>query len=168
MAFYLKVLGSRIGGVLYSPVKTWKSIRKEPGYTIESLVFLFFCCLLIGLLSLTKGKTSWLSEIFIPFLTVFISSVFIRFFKEIKKVNWECSFNLIVFPYYPLLLCYAFSFLNYRQYILPAGLILSTILLFTAIKSSLDISIAKSLSLTLKITLTVFFCFFTLMVLLSA
>ena len=167
MVFYLKVLGSRVKGVLLSPVKTWKTIKKESGYPAETIVFIFICCLLAGIFSFIRGTSAWIPEIFVPFFTILLSSVIIRFFKEVQRINWEGSFNLIVYSYFPLILCYGLSFINYREFILPLGLIYSTILLYISIKSVFNISVGKSLSLLVKITFIVFFCFWVLMVLFS-
>ncbi|MDR1582052.1 MAG: hypothetical protein LBS55_02145, partial [Prevotellaceae bacterium] len=78
-------------------------MRKETGYTVETVVFLFVCCLVSGLLVLIRGFPGWMSEIFIPFFTILISSILLRFIKQIRKISWEGNFNLIAYSCFPLL-----------------------------------------------------------------
>jgi hypothetical protein len=140
-------------------------MKKESGYTIETLVFLFVCCLVPGLLTLAKGFSGWMSEIFIPFSTVLISSILLRLFKQIRKISWEGNFNLTVYSFFPLFWCYALGYIiGYRQYLLPFGLLYSIILLFIACKKSINISFWQCLLLAVKIVLLMFFCLYMLMV----
>jgi hypothetical protein len=166
--FYFAKLKHRVKGILFSPPKTWESMKQESGYTIETLVFLFVCCLIPGLLTLVRGFAGWMSEIFIPFFAVLVSSILIRFFKPVRKIGWETNFNLLVYSFFPLFLCYALSYIfNYRQYLLPFGLLYSMILLFVGCKKSMDISFWQCLSLVVKIVLLLLFCLYVLMVPLS-
>jgi hypothetical protein len=166
--FYFATLKQRIKGVLFSPLKTWSVMKQETGYTVETLVFLFVCCLVPGLLTLVRGFSGWMSETFIPFFTVLISSILIRFFKPIRKISWEVNFNLLVYSFFPLFWCYALAYIvNYRQYLLPFGLLYSIVLLFIACKNSMVISFWQCLSLVAKIVLLLFFCLYLLMVPLS-
>jgi F0F1-type ATP synthase assembly protein I len=143
-------------------------MKKESGYTVETLVFLFVCCLIPGLLTLVRGFAGWMSEIFIPFFTVLITSILIRFLKPVRKISWEMNFNLIVYSFFPLFWCYALSYIfGYRQYLLPFGLLYSTILLFAGCKKSMDVSFWQCLALVLKIVLLLLFCLYLLMVPLS-
>jgi hypothetical protein len=143
-------------------------MKKESGYTIETLVFLFACCLIQGLLTLVRGFQGWMSEIFVPFLTILISSILLRFFKQIRKISWEGNFNLIVYSFFPLFWCYSLSYIfNYRQYLLPFGLLYSIILLFIACKKSMNLSFWQCLILVVEIVLFLFFCLYLFMVLLS-
>ncbi|MDR1594448.1 MAG: YIP1 family protein [Prevotellaceae bacterium] len=168
MNFYFTKIRERIKGILFSPLKTWKSMSKESGYTVETVIFLFVCCLVPGLLTLVKGFPGWMSEIFIPFCTILISSILLRFIKHIRKISWEGNFNLTVYSFFPLLWCYALSHIfNYRQYLLPFGLLYSIILLFIACKKSINISFWQCLLLVAKIVLILFFCLYLLMVPLS-
>jgi hypothetical protein len=110
-----------------------------------------------------------MSEIFIPFFAVLISSILIRFFKQIRKIGWEGNFNLIVYSFFPLFWCYSLSFVfNYRQYLLPFGLLYSIILLFIGCKKNLSITFFQCLLLVLKIILLLFFCVYMLMAPFSA
>lgn len=168
MNFYFIKLKQRVKGILFSPIKTWESMKKESGYTIETLVFLFACCLIQGLLTLVRGFQGWMSEIFVPFLTILISSILLRFFKQIRKISWEGNFNLIVYSFFPLFWCYSLSYIfNYRQYLLPFGLLYSIILLFIACKKSMNLSFWQCLILVVEIVLFLFFCLYLFMVLLS-
>jgi hypothetical protein len=163
--FYFAKLKQRIKGILFSPLKTWDSMKKESGYTVETLVFLFVCCLVPGLLTLVKGFSGWMSGIFIPFFTVLIVSILIRFFKPIRKISWEENFNLIVYSFFPLFWCYALAHIFHnRQYLLPFGLLYSVILLFIGCKKSMNINFWQCLSLVVKIVLLLFFCLYLLMV----
>jgi hypothetical protein len=97
-----------------------------------------------------------------------ISSILLRFIKHIRKISWEGNFNLTVYSFFPLLWCYALSHIfNYRQYLLPFGLLYSIILLFIACKKSINISFWQCLLLVAKIVLILFFCLYLLMVPLS-
>ncbi|MDR1338598.1 MAG: YIP1 family protein [Prevotellaceae bacterium] len=168
MNFYHAKLKQRVKGILFSPLKTWESMKKESGYTIETVVFLFACCLVPGLLSLVKGFPGWMSEIFIPFFTMLVSSIFLRFLKHIRKISWEGNFNLTVYSFFPLLWCYSLSLIfGNRQYLLPFGLLYSLILLFIACKKSLKISFLQCLLLVFEIVILLFFCLYLLMVPLS-
>jgi hypothetical protein len=166
--FYHTTLKQRIKGILFSPFKTWESMKKESGYTIETLVFLFACCLIPGLLSLVKGFPGWMSEIFIPFFAILVSSILLRFLKQIRKISWEGNFNLTVYSFFPLLWCYSLCFIfGGRQYLLPFGLVYSTVLLFIACKKSLAISFMQCMLLVFEIVLLLLFCLYLLMVPLS-
>jgi hypothetical protein len=157
----------RIKGILFSPVETWKTVKKESGYAVETLVFMFACCLLVGLTSLVR-KSGWIAEVFIPFFTVLISSVLVRFLKLIQRADWETTFNQIVYSFFPLSWCYALSFVfGYRQYLLPAGVLYSMVLLFISVKVALNATFFQSLSLTLKIVAILFVCLYFLLTLLS-
>ncbi|MDR2027874.1 MAG: YIP1 family protein [Prevotellaceae bacterium] len=165
MNFYLAKLKQRVRGILFSPLKTWELMKKESGYTIETVVFLFICCLIPGLLALVRGFSGWVSEIFIPFFTVLISSILLRFLRQIRKISWEGNFNLAVYSFFPLFWCYALSYIfNNRQYLLPFGLLYSIMLLFIACKKSMNLSFGQCLLLVLKIVLLLFFCLYLLMV----
>jgi hypothetical protein len=143
-------------------------MKKESGYTVETLVFLFVCCLIPGLLTLVRGFAGWMSEIFIPFFAVLISSILIRFFKPIRKISWETNFNLLVYSFFPLFWCYALSHIfSYRQYLLPFGLLYSITLLFAGCKKSMNITFWQCLSLVAKIVALLLFCLYLLMVPLS-
>jgi hypothetical protein len=70
-----------------------------------------------------------------------------------------------VYSFFPLFWCYSLSFVfNYRQYLLPFGLLYSLILLFIACKKSLQITVLQCLLLVLKIILLLFACVYLLMV----
>lgn len=143
-------------------------MKKESGYTVETTVFLFICCLVPGLLTLVKGFSGWMSEIFIPFFTILTVSILMRSFRLIRRISWEGNFNLIVYSFFPLFWCYALSFIfDKRQYLLPLGLVYSIILLFIACKKSMKLSVLQCLSLVFKIVLLLFFCLYLLMVPLS-
>jgi hypothetical protein len=143
-------------------------MKKESGYTIETILFLFACCLIPGLLTLVRGFSGWMSEIFIPFFTILIVSILMRSFRLIRRIGWEGNFNLIVYSFFPLFCCYALTFIfNNRQYLLPFGLFYSIILLFIACKKSMNISFIQCFFLVLKIILLLFFCLYLLMVPLS-
>jgi hypothetical protein len=168
MNFYLTKLKQRVKGILFSPLKTWESMKKESGYTVETIVFLFACCLIQGLLALVRGFSGWMPEIFIPFFAVLISSILLRFIKQIRKISWEGNFNLIVYSFFPLLWCYSLSYIfNNRQYLLPFGLLYSIILLFIGCKKSMNISFWQCLLLVVEIVLFLFVCLYLLMVPLS-
>jgi hypothetical protein len=168
MNFYPKKLKQRVKGILFSPSKTWESLKKESGYTVETIVFLFTCCLVPGLLALARGFSGWTSEIFIPFFSMLVSSILMRFIKQIRKIGWEGNFNLIVYSFFPLFCCYSLSLIfNNRQYLLPFGLLYSIILLFIACKKSMNISFWKCLLLVMEIILILFSCLYLLMVPLS-
>jgi hypothetical protein len=143
-------------------------MRKESGYTIETIVFLFVCCFVPGLLALVRSFPSWMSEVFIPFFTILISSILLRFIKPIRKISWEGNFNLIVYSFFPLFWCYALSYIfNHRQYLLPFGLLYSIVLLFIACRITMNIPFWQCLLLVLEIVLLLFFCLYMLMVPLS-
>ncbi|MDR1886919.1 MAG: YIP1 family protein [Prevotellaceae bacterium] len=168
MDFCSEKLKQRIKGILFSPIKTWKSMKKESGYTIETVVFLFACCLLPGLLSLVKSLPGWMSEIFIPFFVILIVSILLRFFKPIRKISWEGNFNLIVYSFFPLLWCYSLSFIFHsRQYLLSFGLLYSVVLLFIGCKNSMNITFWQCLALVMEIVLLLFFCLYLMMIPLS-
>jgi hypothetical protein len=121
-----------------------------------------------GLLTLIRGFTGWMSEIFIPFITILISSILLRFVKHMRKIAWEGNLNLIVYSFFPLFWCYALSFIfNHRHYFLPFGLFYSIILLFIACKKSMNISFWKCLLLVVKIVVLLFFYLYLIMVPLS-
>jgi hypothetical protein len=154
--------------MLFSPQKTWGTMKQESGYVIETVAFLFVCCLIPGLLTLVRGFSGWMSEIFIPFITVLISSLLLRFLKPIRKIGWEDNFNLTVYSFFPLFWCYALSFIiNSRQYLFPLGFVYSVILLFIGCKKSMKLSFWKCLLLVVEIVLILFFCLYLLMVPLS-
>jgi len=164
--FYTKVLTNRFAGILFRPAKTWNAIKKESGYVVESFAFLFICCVIVGLFSFVKKQSGWFPELFIPFFSILISSILIRFLKEIKKINWECSFNLIVFSFFPLLLLYALSFIvGSRQILIPLGVVYSLILLIVASKIALNLTLLNALSISSKIFLIILACLYSLMVL---
>jgi hypothetical protein len=143
-------------------------MRKESGYTVETIVFLFFCCLVPGLLTLAKGFPGWMSEVFIPFFTILVSSILLRFIKPIRKISWEGNFNLVVYSFFPLFWCYALSYIfNHRHYLLPFGLLYSIVLLFIACRKMMNISFPQCMLLVLEIVLLLFFCLYLLMVPLS-
>lgn len=168
MNFYLEKLKQRIKGILFSPLKTWETMRGESGYAVETLVFLFVCCLIPGLLALARDLPGWTSEIFIPFFSILISSILMRFIKQIRKISWEGNFNLTVYSFFPLFWCYALSFIfGNRHWLLPFGLLYSTVLLFIACKKSMKISVWQCLLLVIKIVVILFFCLYLLMVPLS-
>ncbi|MDR0384969.1 MAG: YIP1 family protein [Prevotellaceae bacterium] len=155
-------------GILFSPLKTWDSMKKESGYTVETVVFLFVCCLVPGLLALARGFQGWISEIFIPFFTMLVSSILLRFIRQIRKISWEGNFNLTVYSFFPLLWCYSLSYIfNNRQYLLPAGLLYSVVLLFIACKKSMNLPFWQCLLLVMQIVLSLFFYLYLLMVPLS-
>jgi hypothetical protein len=117
------------------------------------------------LLALVRGFPNWMPEIFIPFFTILISSILLRFIKQIRKISWEGNFNLTVYSFFPLLWCYSLSYIfNNRQYLLPFGLFYSIILLFIGCKKSMDISFWQCLLLVIEIVLLLFFCLYLLMV----
>jgi hypothetical protein len=135
-------------------------MKKESGYALETLLFLFAGCLFAGLSSIAKNA-EWVSEIFIPFLSCMIASVLMRFFKLIRKINWESNFNMLVYSFFPLVWCYSLSMLfDHRHYLLPFGLAYSVVLLFLSVKAMIDVSILRCLSLTLKILLLLFACIY--------
>jgi hypothetical protein len=165
MNFYFTKLKQRVRGILFSPIKTWSEMTKESGYTVETLAFLFFCCFVSGVLTLLRGFPGWTSEIFIPFFTILISSILVRFFRPIRKISWEGNFNLIVYSFFPLFWCYALTYiLGNRQLLLPCGLLYSMIILFIGCRIYMGISFWKCLSLVLKIVLLLLFCLYLLMV----
>ncbi|MDR0559976.1 MAG: hypothetical protein LBG92_07375 [Prevotellaceae bacterium] len=167
MVFYFAVLLSRIKGVLFLPLKTWKTIGTESGYSIETLIFLFISCLCAGLASLIKSSV-WIQEFFIPFFSVLTSSVLIRFFKPIRKADWENSFNLTVYSFFPLIWCYSLSFIfGFQQFLLPFGLLHSLTLLFISVKTVLKTGFFQTLVLIFKITFMVFCCLYIMMVFFS-
>ncbi|MDR2424011.1 MAG: hypothetical protein LBD59_04715 [Prevotellaceae bacterium] len=167
MALYYAIIYGRAKGILLTPLKTWKTIKKESGYIIETFMFLFVSCLASGLLSLIKGHF-WLAEIYIPFSTILISSIIIRFFKLIKKIDWERNFSLLVYSFCPLIWYYSLSFIiHLQQFLLPMGLIHSFVLLFISIKIFFDVTFLQILSMMLKIILVAFGCLYLLMVFFS-
>jgi hypothetical protein len=167
MVFYPTKLADRIKGIILSPLQTWKTMKKESGYALETLLFLFVGCLFAGLSSIAKNA-EWVSEICIPFLSCMITSVLMRFFKLIRKINWESNFNMLVYSFFPLVWCYTLSMLfDYRHCFLPFGLIYSFILLFLSVKAIIDVSLLRCLSLTMKIILLLFSCLYALTALLS-
>ena len=167
MVLYCAIIAGRAKGILLTPLKTWKTVKKESGYIIETFIFLFVSCLVSGLLSLIKGHF-WLAEIYIPFSTILISSVIIRFFKLIRKIDWERNFSLLVYSFCPLIWYYSLSFIiNLQQFLLPLGLIHSFVLLFISIKILLDTRFLQTLSLMLKIICVAFGCLYLLMVFFS-
>jgi hypothetical protein len=168
MNFYFTTLQERVKGILFTPLQTWESMKKESGYTIETVVFLFVCCLIQGLLALIRGFPGWISEIFVPFFAILISSILLRLIKQIRKISWEGNFNLVVYSFFPLMWCYSLSFIfNNRQYLLPFGLLYSLILLFIACKKNMNLPFWQCLLLVIEIVLLLFFCLYLLMVPLS-
>ena len=162
MVFYPAKLADRIKGIILSPFQTWRTMKKESGYTLETLLFLFVGCLFAGLSSIAKN-VEWVSETCIPFFSCMITSVLMRFFPPVRKISWESNFNMLVYSFFPLVWCYAFGMLfDHRQYFLPFGLFYSSVLLFLSVKAIIDLPLLRCLSLTLKIIILLFACLYVL------